>query len=123
MPPALGPLAEDGGDGALHHHGSESEQEDDGDYHSVESGLGLQEGEEKEQALASEAIVEVRSGGGGGGVVVGPRQLAIGGGFLSVAVVVVARVSFEGESASDRVESDVGAGAASGGGVVDLRRR
>lgn len=57
--------------------------------------------------------MEVRSAVGGA------RQLAIEGGAVAVLrrVLLVARVPLEGESASDRVESDVAAG------VVDLRLR
>lgn len=75
---------------------------------------------------------KVRSGGADGSVGVRTRQLPIERHALTVEVVavvllllllllLVARVSLEGKSAADRVESDVGGGG--GGGVVDLRLR
>lgn len=67
-------------------------------------------------------VVRSGSDGGGGGGSGGARQLAIEGGAVAVVVMVlmlVARVSLEGESTADRVESDV----AGAGGVVDLRLR
>jgi len=112
---ALDALAEDGGDGVLHNHGGEREEEHDGDDEGVESGLGLGEREEPlQQALAREAAVQVRSAAAvAAAAVAEPWQLPI----ERPPVPIVARVPLEGESAADRMESNVPAG------VVDLRLR
>jgi len=114
---SLGALAKDGGDGVLHNHGGEREEEDDGDNEGIQSGLGLGEREEpQQQALAREAAVQVRSAAAvavAAAAVAHPRQLPI----ERPPVPVVVRVSLEGESAADRVESNVTTG------VIDLRLR
>jgi len=112
---ALGALAEDRGDGVLHNHGGEREEEHDDDDEGVEAGLALGEWEEpQQQALAREAAVQVRSAAAvAAAAVARPWQLPI----ERPPVPIVARVSLEGESTADRVESNVTAG------VVDLRLR
>lgn len=112
---SLGALAEDGGDGVLHNHGGEREEKHNGNNEGIQSGLGLGEGEEpQQQALAREAAVQVRSAAAVAAAAgARPRQLPI----ERPPVPVVARVSLEGESAADRVESNVTTG------VIDLRLR
>ncbi|KAL2334294.1 hypothetical protein Fmac_015507 [Flemingia macrophylla] len=88
----------DCGDEDLHYHGGKDEEEDNDKDYNIETSLELAEGEESEdEALASEAIMEVRS------VVGEVQQLVIEGGTTAIVwrVVVVARVPLQGESTSD----------------------
>ncbi|KOM45232.1 hypothetical protein LR48_Vigan06g053800 [Vigna angularis] len=75
---SLGALAEDEGDGVLHNHGGEREEEHGDNNEGIQSGLGLGEGEEpNQQALAREAAVQVRSAAAIATAVARPQQLPI----------------------------------------------